>query len=107
MLARYFLPGGKLAFLIRALTAFVATYYVAILFVRIFICIPISAFWNGGGKCLDLETIIITDAFMSLITNVAILVLPIVLVWSVNLPLGKKLKVVAILGRWGSGYSVE
>jgi hypothetical protein len=90
-----------MALLIRGLTAFVVLYYVVIVFVRIFMCSPASAFWDGNGKCLNLGAIFITDSFISLITDGAILILPIILAYPLHLPLQKKIKVAAILGAGG------
>jgi hypothetical protein len=101
MLVRFFTPREKMAWFIRGLTAVVVLYYVVILFVRIFICTPISAFWNGNGRCLYLDAVFITDSFVSLITDGAILILPIILAYPLHLPLQKKIKVAAILGAGG------
>ena len=76
-------------------------YYIAVLLVRIFVCTPISAFWNRDGKCVNLNAVLIADSFVSLITDGAILVLPIVLTWSLHLPLKKKFRVASILGVGG------
>lgn len=101
MFTRIFIPLGKPALFIHALTIFVVVYYVTIFFVRVCICIPTSAFWDGGGHCLNLDVVWILDTFISLITDGAILALPVFLVWNLKLSLGKKIKVTAILGAGG------
>jgi hypothetical protein len=102
MLIRIFAPREKMALFIRVFAAFILTYYFAILFARIFWCTPISTFWNpGNGTCIDLYVVFTIDSFISLITDGAILVLPIVLAWPLHLPISKKIKVVAILGAGG------
>lgn len=78
---------------------FVIAYYIAILLVRIFVCTPISGFWDG--KCVNLDAVFIADSFVSLITDGAILVLPILLTWSLHMSLKKKIKIASILGFGG------
>jgi len=80
---------------------FVIAYYIAILLVRIFVCTPISGFWNQDGKCVNLDAVFIADSFVSLITDGAILVLPILLTWSLHMPLKRKIKIASILGLGG------
>lgn len=93
---------GKDGFFIRVFATFILTYYFAILFARIFLCTPISTYWNpGNGTCIDYYVVFTIDAFMSLITDGAILVLPIILAWPLHLPMSKKIRVVAILGAGG------
>jgi hypothetical protein len=101
MLRRIFTPREKMALLIRALIVFVVGYYVAIFLVRLCVCIPISGFWNKDGRCVNLGVVFITDSFVSPITDGAILILPVILAWSLHLPLRKKIKVAAVLGAGG------
>lgn len=101
MQIRIFSPHEKLTLFIRALAIFIIAYYFAVFIVRIFMCTPISAFWTEDGKCVNLSALFIVDSFVGLITDGTILVLPIFLAWSLNLPLGKKIKVAAILGAGG------
>lgn len=101
MLKRIFYPFGLLAVAIRIFLFFTVGYYCAILLVRIFSCIPISSFWNGNGSCVNLDAVFIVDSFVSLITDTAILVLPIILVWNLHLPLKRKVKIAALLGAGG------
>ncbi|KAJ5651684.1 hypothetical protein N7507_009110 [Penicillium longicatenatum] len=81
--------------------AFIVTYYTVILFIKIFICNPIHLFWDANdhdGMCLNRSVIIITDSVISVITDLAILIFPIVLAWTLHVPVSKKLYVIAILG---------
>lgn len=84
-----------------AFLAFITLYYTVILFVKIFTCNPIRLYWEvnrHNGTCLNRPTIIITDSVVSVITDLAILVFPIALTWSLHMPIAKKLHVIAILG---------
>lgn len=101
MLDKMFSPRPKMALFIHLMTVFMILYYVAILFVHIFICRPISAFQYKNRKCLDLVAVFISDSFVSLTTDGAILVLPIILAYPLHLPIQKKIKIAAILGAGG------
>lgn len=100
-MVRIFSPREKIALFIRLLIIFVIGYYAAILLVRIFVCIPISGFWNHTGSCVNSDVMFIVDSFVSLITDGAVLVLPILLAWPLHLPLRKRLRVAGILGAGG------
>lgn len=81
--------------------AFIVSYYTVILFIKIFICNPIRLFWDvthHDGTCLSRSAIIITDSSISVITDLAILIFPIVLSWKLHMPVSRKLYVIAILG---------
>ncbi|KAJ5195338.1 uncharacterized protein N7498_008776 [Penicillium cinerascens] len=80
---------------------FITLYYIIIFFVKIFTCNPVSLYWKVNrpvGSCLNRSAIIVTDSVISVITDLAILVFPIVLTWSMHMSVSKKLHVIAILG---------
>ncbi|KAL2839307.1 hypothetical protein BJX68DRAFT_247884 [Aspergillus pseudodeflectus] len=87
-------------------------YYIPALFIKIFFCKPISAYWYGveatNGTCLDQRKVIIADATISMISDFWILVLPIPMLWSLKMTLNKKLRVIGILGAGGlaTGFSI-
>ncbi|KAL1872377.1 hypothetical protein Daus18300_004347 [Diaporthe australafricana] len=73
-------------------------YYFSALVVKIRICWPIHAYWEGDmSKCLDQRAIIIADAIVSAVSDLVILLLPTPLTWSLQLPVRKKLRVAGIL----------
>lgn len=83
---------------------FIIAYYTVILFVKIFTCSPIHLFWDFSyrdGTCLNRSAIIITDSLVSVITDLAILIFPIVLSWKLHMPTSKKLRTIVILGSGG------
>jgi hypothetical protein len=83
----------------------VICYYVVIMFVKIFICIPVPAYWNLServhARCLRQASIIIADSAVSFVTDVAIFAFPVALTWSLQMPIWKKLRVICILGLGG------
>ncbi|CAF3452807.1 unnamed protein product [Fusarium graminearum] len=84
-------------------------YYVSGLFIKIFICKPISSYWMGDvDKCLDQNAIITADAIISVVSDLAILFLPTPLTWSLQLSMRKRLRVIGILcaGGVATGFSI-
>ncbi|BCS27674.1 uncharacterized protein APUU_60722S [Aspergillus puulaauensis] len=106
VLARIYRPfrGAIAVYVILALNVL---YYFIILFVKAFICKPVSAYWTkatkpgGSGKCLDRPAVIIADSLISVISDIAILVLPVVFTWPLQMRLKVKVKVVSLLGLGG------
>ncbi len=93
----------KTLFGIYSLLTIVVLYYVSGLVVKICICMPISAYWRGEtDKCLNQSAIITTDAIISVISDLAILCIPIPLIWSLQMPSKKKLRVIGILCAGGT-----
>ncbi|KAL7948008.1 hypothetical protein V8C42DRAFT_316380 [Trichoderma barbatum] len=73
-------------------------YYVSGLFIKIFICWPISAYWTGDArKCMNQSAIVTADSIISVISDLAILLLPTPLTWSLQLPRRKRLRVTGLL----------
>ncbi|SCO75811.1 related to integral membrane protein PTH11 [Fusarium oxysporum] len=73
-------------------------YYVSGLFIKIFICWPISPYWKGEtDKCLNQRAMIFADAIISVISDLVILLLPTPLTWSLQLSRRKTLRVIRIL----------
>ncbi|KAI5459739.1 hypothetical protein BGZ63DRAFT_415235 [Mariannaea sp. PMI_226] len=88
--------------LIRAFIALLILYYTTVFFVGIFLCWPISAFWLGEmDKCINIDTLFTFDATVSTITDLIILLLPLPLTWSLQLPRRKRLRIASLLGAGG------
>lgn len=103
VLARIYRPfrGAIAVYVILALNVL---YYFLILFVKAFICKPASEYWTkpgASGKCLDRPAVIIADSLISVISDIAILVLPVVFTWPLQMRLKVKFKVVSLLGLGG------
>lgn len=81
--------------------ASIVLYYTVIFFVKVFTCSPVRLYWQVNrhvGTCLNRSAIIVTDSVISVITDLAILVFPVVLTWTMHMSISKKLHVIAILG---------
>ncbi|KAJ5109568.1 hypothetical protein N7532_002213 [Penicillium argentinense] len=83
-------------------------YYTIIFLVKVFTCNPIHLFWqtdNHDGTCLNRAAIIIADSVISVVTDLAILIFPIALTWTLHMPVSKKVHVIAILGAGSSAIA--
>ncbi|KAK6222621.1 hypothetical protein LQW54_000801 [Pestalotiopsis sp. IQ-011] len=77
-------------------------YYCTALVIKVRPCYPVSAYWEGDmSKCLDQTSVITADSIISVISDLAILLLPTPLTWSLNMPNKKKLRVLGVLGAGG------
>ncbi|KAI9713726.1 MAG: hypothetical protein M1812_006564 [Candelaria pacifica] len=102
ILTRVFAPYRKTLILIYVLIGLLMAYYIPALITKIRICMPISAYWRGEREnCLDQGAIIMSDSIISVISDLAILVLPLPLTWSLQMPRKKKLRVIGLLGAGG------
>ncbi|KAG5943138.1 hypothetical protein E4U53_007104 [Claviceps sorghi] len=94
---------------VYCLIGVLCAFYGSGFFIKIFVCWPISAYWHGDqSKCLDHGAIIIADTIMSVFSDLAILLLPVPLTWSLQLPRKKKLRVSGMLcaGGIATAFSV-
>ena len=104
IMIRLWSPYRRKVIALYSFLAFIVSYYTVILFIKIFNCNPIRLFWDVNdyeGKCLNRTAIIITDSSISVITDLAILIFPIILAWTLHMPLSRKLYVISILGAGG------
>ncbi|KAF8848944.1 hypothetical protein BDZ45DRAFT_540839, partial [Acephala macrosclerotiorum] len=77
-------------------------YYLAMQFVKILICDPISSFWSlQNRKCFNQHSIYLADTIVSVITDFAVLVIPMPLMWLLHLPVKRRLRVIGLLGAGG------
>lgn len=94
---------------IYILIGIIVLYYVSGVFIKIFICWPIPAYWKGETeKCMDQSAIITADAIISVISDLVILILPTPLTWSLQLSRKRRLRIIGMLGAGGiaTGFSV-
>jgi hypothetical protein len=80
-----------------------AIYYVVMLFLKMFICRPISMFWGAttDGQCFNQRVLILVDNIISLLSDIVVLLLPCPLTKKLQVGLIAKLKIVAIFGVGG------
>ena len=102
LIARVFAPYKRRMQGIYVLGALLIAYYLTSLVLKIRVCWPISAYWRGDqSKCLNQSAVITADAIISTVTDAIILVLPLPLTWSLQLPPKKKMRVGSMLAVGG------
>ncbi|KAJ5385671.1 hypothetical protein N7509_008212 [Penicillium cosmopolitanum] len=101
VMARIFAPHREKVKVIYISIGIMLCYYIPAFFIKVFFCDPISIYWLGtsnGGKCLDQRKVIIADSVISIAGDLWILLLPVPMIWSVQMTRAKKMRVVGILG---------
>lgn len=105
ILIRVFSPYRKKIIGIYAFLGILCVYYIIAEFIKIFMCNPVPAYWQGqtapGVKCLDQQAAFIADSVISLVSDAIILVVPLPLTWSLQMSRNKKLRVMGILSAGG------
>lgn len=85
--------------------------YIPIIFLKIFTCNPVSAYWEmaqtagvtgNNPHCLDQTKFFMGDIIIAVVTDFLILILPIPLAWRMEAPRLQKIKIVLLLGAGGA-----
>lgn len=102
VLTRLFYPYHRV-YIVYVFEAILILYYTAILLAKIFICNPISAYWDvmhsrGSEQCRDRRGVIIADTSVSVATDLAILGFSVAMAWPLQMKRTRKLSVMALLG---------
>ncbi|KAJ5033435.1 uncharacterized protein L3040_008551 [Drepanopeziza brunnea f. sp. 'multigermtubi'] len=100
---RAFAHFRKTVISIYVLIGVLACYYLPVLFLKLRLCTPIEGLWDTSvdAVCWDKQRVFFVDAVVSCVTDGVVLILPVPLVWSLNVPLVKKLRIAALLGAGG------
>ncbi|CZT47480.1 uncharacterized protein RSE6_08043 [Rhynchosporium secalis] len=103
ILVRVFTPFKRIIWAVWGFIFAMLVYYIIATALKIFICTPLSKFWdpNVQGKCANENLLFTIDTVWSILMDVIILVLPIPLVWSLQVPTTKKIRTIALLGAGG------
>ncbi|KAI0181195.1 hypothetical protein GGR52DRAFT_577779 [Hypoxylon sp. FL1284] len=90
--------GKDMADYVQALLVFTVLFYAAIIIALNLTCIPHQRIWNKTvpGRCIDIKIINLVAAVVSLVLDLAVLVLPQKIIWSLCLSSGKKLGISAV-----------
>jgi hypothetical protein len=97
---RVFSPNKTMKWLIRGGIFAVVAFYIAIFFRSVFLCKPVALAWNPTltGSCLKLEVTPYTTAVFNIISDIYILLLPMPLIWNLNLKTQRKMRLIAVFG---------
>lgn len=99
LVARIFNPHRRAVFFTRVIIVLMALYYAPAFFIKVFRCSPIHKVWDSmaPGNCIASEpTIFAADTATSLVSDFAILILPMPLVWQLKTSLKRKLRIMIV-----------
>ncbi|KAK2062228.1 hypothetical protein LY76DRAFT_669760 [Colletotrichum caudatum] len=108
--ARVFSVYHRAAQAIRVFIVALVILYLPILFAKAFFCTPIAAAWDldiKPIKCLNQRKVFLSDMSLGLLTDIVILVLPLLLTRSLQMPLRTKIKSVGLLSAGGAATAVS
>lgn len=80
--------------------ALVVIWYIVCVFVSIFGCEPVSYFWNKAqeGHCIDEVKFFRGNGITNMLLDILTLILPLPMVWRLDLGLQQKIAVTGIFG---------
>ncbi|KAK0119928.1 hypothetical protein ONS95_011353 [Cadophora gregata] len=93
--------GTKIRFWCWASIVLVAVFGLETVITQIFNCVPIDAFWLGGGKCIPNQFLWFFNAAFNILTDIIILVLPMPVLSSLRLPLKQKIGLMLVFALGG------
>lgn len=75
-------------------------FYLLFFFIPIFECFPREKIWNKtiSGHCLDINVLYLTSTSFNTISDIAMLSVPIYLIWTLQISTQRKIGVSAIFG---------
>ncbi|KAL1644920.1 hypothetical protein SLS58_003991 [Diplodia intermedia] len=102
-LTRVFQPFERYCRFVNLFTMLMGLYYTLMVFLKIFICRPIHLFWtpSAGGQCFDQRSLILADNIISLVTDIAVLIIPCPLAGGLKVATSAKLRIAAAFGAGG------
>ncbi|CEF84523.1 hypothetical protein FGSG_13487 [Fusarium graminearum PH-1] len=104
LMARVFAVEPRVSKGIRIFIWALLVAYVPIQILRIVNCYPIRTYWDPkvhNAHCLNQRKIFFSDLSLSIVTDLIILLVPIPLTCRLNLSVGKRIKIVLLLGAGG------
>ncbi|GME48858.1 integral membrane protein [Neofusicoccum parvum] len=102
-LTRVFQPYERYCRFVFAFTMLMGCYYTLMLFLKIFICRPIHLFWDTSdeGECFNQRALILADSIISLVSDIAVLLIPCPLATGLKVATAAKLRIAAVFGAGG------
>jgi hypothetical protein len=76
-------------------------FYTIDTFITVFACNPRDKIWDKfeqGGHCINYNAVIIATGFFNIVSDLAILLLPVQCVWKLRIPLRKKVNISLLFG---------
>ncbi|KAI7770549.1 hypothetical protein LZL87_002920 [Fusarium oxysporum] len=104
LMARVFAVEPRVAKGIKILIWALLVAYIPIQILRIVTCYPIRTYWDPdvrNARCLNQRKIFFSDLSLSIVTDLVILLIPIPLTCKLRMSIGKRIKIVLLLGAGG------
>ncbi|KAF4949524.1 hypothetical protein FGADI_8821 [Fusarium gaditjirri] len=104
LMARVFAVEPRVAKGIKILIWALFVAYIPIQILRIVTCYPIRTYWDPdvrNARCLNQRKIFFSDLSLSIVTDLVILLIPIPLTWKLRMSIGKRIKIILLLGAGG------
>ncbi|KAG4430377.1 hypothetical protein IFR05_014134 [Cadophora sp. M221] len=100
---RVFAHARRVVLFVYVFIGIMACYYMPVLILKIRICTPIKGLWdpNVDASCFNQQSIFFTDAIVSAVTDVVVLLLPGPLVCTLKVDTCKKVRIAVLLGAGG------
>jgi hypothetical protein len=97
---RLFAPFRKTVLLTYFIMVLITLFYVPMLAIKICMCTPIAGFWDASlnAKCINESKLFLADTLMSVVSDTAVLALPLPAVWALNLPVKTRVRILGLLG---------
>ena len=95
---RIFGINRKTRWMIRSLIIILFAYYLASIGAKAAICIPLPKLWDPelDGHCINNTLFFLTDCAVSIVSDFIILILPIPLVWALQMPTRRKIEITTV-----------
>lgn len=92
-------PIRRVRIICYCFATFIGLWSFSALIVTINVCRPIRFFWDKSidGRCINFYALILTEGILTILTDVALLIIPMPLVWNLKIPRRQKLAVSGIL----------
>lgn len=102
-LTRVFAPYERYCRFVYAFTLLMGCYYILMLVLKIFVCRPIHKFWDpaADGQCFNQRALILADNVISLISDIAVLLIPCPLAQGLRVAAKAKFRIAAVFGAGG------
>lgn len=100
-LARIFSANNNFRVWAYTVIAFIAAWSVMVVLTAFVLCQPVAFNWDNtipGGKCANQPAAFLAIGVLDLLVDLMVLVLPLPMIWNLQLPLGNKIALFAIFG---------
>lgn len=86
---------------VYGIMAFVFAYSFAGFWIQIFACIPQDKIWDvkiQRGHCVNRNGLSIASSVLNIFTDLLMIIIPVPMVWRLQMPVGQKLSVIFMFG---------